>query len=55
MPEHNRSTALVLGVCLFLGLLALGFLLGDASIRFKEYERGVTVKGLSEREVVPTS
>ncbi|MBR9868869.1 MAG: SIMPL domain-containing protein [Oceanospirillales bacterium] len=29
---------------------SLGYLLGDAAIRFKEYERTVTVKGLSERE-----
>ena len=40
----------VLGVSLILGLGLFGYLLGDAAIRFKEYERTVTVKGLSERE-----
>jgi len=51
MPENNKSASLILGVSIFLGLLALGYLLGNAAIRFKEYERSVTVKGLSEREV----
>jgi hypothetical protein len=40
----------VLGAFLFLGLSMLGYLLGAAAIEFKEYERSVTVKGLSERE-----
>jgi len=31
-------------------LAALGYLLGSAAIEFKEYERTVTAKGLSERE-----
>jgi len=47
--EHSGS-ALVLGVFILLGLAALGYLLGDAAIRFKEFERSVTVKGLSEQE-----
>jgi hypothetical protein len=50
MNESNRSGLLFLGVSLFLGLATLGYLLGDAAIRFKELERTVTVKGLSERE-----
>jgi hypothetical protein len=29
---------------------SLGYLIGNAAIRYKEYERTVTVKGLSERE-----
>jgi hypothetical protein len=41
----------VLGISIFLGLVALGWQLGTAAIRFKELERTVTVKGLSEREV----
>jgi hypothetical protein len=36
---------------IFLGLSVLGYLLGKAAIDFKEYERSVTVKGLSEREM----
>ena len=51
MQESNRTAALILGVSIFLGLLALGYQLGDAVLRFKAYERSVTVKGLSEREV----
>lgn len=50
MPDSNKSTSLILGLCLIIGLSSLGYLLGDAAIRFKEYERIINVKGLSERE-----
>ncbi len=50
MSDSNKGNAIVLGVCLIIALSSLGYLLGDAAIRFKEYERTVTVKGLSERE-----
>ena len=50
MTENSKASALVLGVFIFLGLATLGYLLGNAAIKFKEYERTVTVKGLSERE-----
>ncbi len=50
MTDSNKGNAIVLGVCLIIALSSLGYLLGDAAIRFKEYERTVTVKGLSERE-----
>ncbi len=50
MPELNKHSSIVLGLCLVIGLSSLGYLLGDAAIKFKEYERTVTVKGLSERE-----
>lgn len=50
MAENSKASALVLGVFIFLGLATLGYLLGNAAINFKEYERTVTVKGLSERE-----
>jgi hypothetical protein len=50
MYQIKSSSALVLGLFVFLGLSALGYLLGSAAIKFKEYERTVTVKGLSERE-----
>lgn len=39
-----------MGIFIFLGLATLGYILGSAAIKFKEYERTVTVKGLSERE-----
>ena len=50
MQANNRISALVLGLFIFLGLSALGYLIGSSAIRFKEFERSVTVKGLSERE-----
>lgn len=50
MPHRDRIAALILGAFIFTGLAALGYLLGDAAIRFKEYDRSVTVKGLAERE-----
>lgn len=50
MGSEKSTGALVLGLCLVTGLSSLGYLLGKAAIEFKEYERSVTVKGLSERE-----
>ena len=50
MSELNKSNSVILGICLIIGLSSLGYLLGNAAIRYKEYERAVTVKGLSERE-----
>ncbi|HEY5717078.1 MAG TPA: SIMPL domain-containing protein, partial [Motiliproteus sp.] len=40
----------VLGLCLIVGLGLLGYQLGDAALQFKQLDRTVTVKGLSERE-----
>jgi hypothetical protein len=50
MPDVSKNSSIILGLCLVIGLSSLGYLLGDAAIKFKEYERTVTVKGLSERE-----
>ena len=50
MQQTNRFNAMVLGLCLLLGLTVLGWLLASAAIKVKEYERSVTVKGLSEQE-----
>lgn len=50
MMGNNKTGALLLGLFIFLGLASLGYLLGNAAIKYKEYERTVTVKGLSERE-----
>jgi hypothetical protein len=50
VDNSQRPNALILGICIFLGLATLGYLLGNAAIRFKEYERSVTVKGLAEHE-----
>jgi hypothetical protein len=54
MTTHGngqRNGAGLLAIGIFLGLAALGYLLANAAINFKEYERTVTVKGLAEREV----
>lgn len=50
MFAHARITALILGVCILLGLSSLGALLGSAALEYKQLDRTVTVKGLSERE-----
>ena len=50
LPGNDKSASLILGVFIFLGLSVLGYLLASAAIEFKQYERSVTVKGLSERE-----
>ncbi len=52
MNSTSRTRdAAVLAVGLVAGLALLGWLLGSSLIRFKEFERTVTVKGLAEREV----
>ncbi|MCW8903969.1 SIMPL domain-containing protein [Sedimenticola sp.] len=50
MQTAGKAGAFILGAFIFVGLSALGYLLGDAAIEFKQYDRSVTVKGLSERE-----
>lgn len=50
MQNENNRSFIVLGISIFLGLAALGFLLSRAAVTFKEYERTVTVKGLAEQE-----
>lgn len=49
MADSHKS-ALILGLFIFLGLTALGYFVGASAIKFKSFERTVTVKGLSERE-----
>ncbi|MFO7846328.1 MAG: SIMPL domain-containing protein [Balneolaceae bacterium] len=46
----DNKSVWVLGLCLVAGLGVLGFFLRDAAISYKEYERTVTVRGLSEQE-----
>ncbi|GJM04320.1 MAG: hypothetical protein DHS20C09_03110 [marine bacterium B5-7] len=50
MQQNSKASAFILGAFVFIGLSALGYLLGNAAIEFKQYDRSVTVKGLSERE-----
>src|SRR5690554_4428867 len=48
----NKTTSALLGGFIAIGLAVLGFQLANAAISVKQYERSVTVKGLSEREVM---
>ncbi len=54
MTQNGKGSAFILGVLICTGLVGLGYLLGtqlgDAAIDVKQFERSVTVKGLSERE-----
>lgn len=50
MQIDNKFSAFILGFFIFLGLAALGYFVATAAIDFKQYDRSVTVKGLSERE-----
>jgi len=50
MTNEPRS-ALILGAFICIGMIALGLIVGASAIRFKEFERVLTVKGLAEREV----
>ncbi|MDX9834865.1 MAG: SIMPL domain-containing protein [Desulfobulbus sp.] len=51
MNTSSPIAALFLGVCIALGLAALGYQLADGVMRFRAMERTVSVKGLAEREV----
>ncbi len=50
MQDNHKISACIIGVFLFSGLTSLGYFLNQAVVQFKEYERTVTAKGLSERE-----
>ena len=50
MEKPNSISAWILGVSLIFGLSSLGYLLGEAAIAHKQFERSVRVKGLAERE-----
>ena len=50
MRQTSGAGLFGLGLSVLLGLAALGYLLGQAAVEVKEYERSVTAKGLSERE-----
>ncbi|GAA5137218.1 SIMPL domain-containing protein [Thalassotalea piscium] len=50
MQQENKVSAFTLGVFIFLGLTMLGYLLASAAIEYKQYDRTIKVKGLSEQE-----
>lgn len=51
--ENQKSvlSALIIGACLLIGLMAAGYFIGRGTARFKSEARTVTVKGLVEKEV----
>ena len=50
MNYNSNTSALILGLFICLELSALGYLTGSAALNYKQLDRSVTVKGLSERE-----
>lgn len=52
MFNNQKFSAIVLGLSLIAGLCAFGYLLGSYAVTVKEYERTVSVRGLSEQEVL---
>lgn len=50
MTDNNKISAAIIGIFILFGLSSLGYLLGSAAIKFKEFERSIKVKGLAERE-----
>ena len=50
VQQSSKTSAFILGSFIFFGLAALGYLLGNAAIEYKLYDRSVIVKGLSEQE-----
>ncbi len=51
MKNDGNAKFIILGAAIFLGLSALGWLLGSSLIQFKEFERSVSVKGLAEKDL----
>jgi hypothetical protein len=51
MNEPISRSLVVLGASILLAFIALGWLIGNAAIDVKRFDRTVAVKGLSEREV----
>jgi uncharacterized protein len=49
--DRSVGSALIVGLCLVLGLAAGGYFVGKGAMRFRSESRVVTVKGLVEQEV----
>ncbi|MGB5917518.1 SIMPL domain-containing protein [Arcobacter sp.] len=50
MQQNSKTSFLILGIFIFLGLSTLGYFFKSAIIEYKQYDRSVKVKGLSEKE-----
>lgn len=51
MQNSTKTNFFILGVFIFLGLSSLGYFLTTAVNEYRTYDRTVSVKGLSEKEV----
>ena len=51
MQNSKVKESIIIGMSIVLGLSFLGYSVGRSLIRFKEYERTITVKGLAEKDV----
>ncbi len=49
--DNSLKPSLITGAFIFFGLIGMAAVLGYSALEFKGYERVVTVKGLSEKEV----
>lgn len=54
MMTQRKQHFFIPALLIFLGLTGMGYLLANAIIQYKQLDRSVTVKGLSEREVPAT-
>lgn len=52
MVTNNKAASFILGTFILLALTSLGFFIKQSVASLKEYERTVTAKGLSEKEVI---
>ncbi len=50
MFDKIKNTTFIAGLFVFLGFFVLGYFIKNSVIKFKNFERTVTVKGLSEKE-----
>lgn len=50
--NKKKDNNLLLALGIFFGLIGLGIIVANTAVSIKEYERTVTVKGLSEKEVM---
>ncbi|MEX2573397.1 MAG: SIMPL domain-containing protein [Balneolaceae bacterium] len=50
MNTANERGLIIIGAGILLGMFILGYFFKNAVVRFKEYERTVTVRGLAEQE-----
>ena len=48
---NELKSSFTLGALLCIGMIVTAYTLGDSALRFKSYDRSISVKGLSEREV----